>query len=170
MDWLASLAIAWWAVAASYAPSSETGADGKAQPPRLHHGAVIAENLDRSIAFYEQVFGLRVKVRWTSMQLEANDGADTLPLAGAWLEDPEGRVIELLDNANPAERPDEQEPINHIGFQVSDVPAMYKKALAAGAKSDTPPTRITAGELKAEIAFVRGLDGEKIEMFRIMAG
>ena len=135
MDWSTSLAGPWLGLAVPSAPASEgSGSDGP-RPPLLHHGAVIAESLERSIAFYEEVFGLRVKTRWTAMELETADGADTLPLGGAWLEDPEGRVIELLDNANPAVRTDEQEPINHIGFQVSDVPAMYEKALTAGATS-----------------------------------
>jgi len=167
MRWLSSLANAWGAAARFASAFGQTG-EGTTLSPRLQQGSILAKSLGRSIAFYQQVFSLRVRAQWTSMQLETDEGTDTLQIAGVWLEDQNGRVIEILENADPAKGRGEQKPINHIGFEVHDVRAMYKQALAAGAKGDTPPMRVIAGELKAHTAFVRGPDGERIELVRLM--
>jgi len=125
-------------------------------------------SLDRSIEFYGKAFGLRVKARWTELLLVTGAREQRLDLPGAHLEDGGGRLIEVFERTEATGHQESQRPIDHFTFEVDDVASAYQKALAAGATPDTPPSTVTAGTLRAEIAFVRGPDGERIELLRFL--
>lgn len=134
--------------------------------PQLHHAAVFAESLDRSIAFYRDALGLQVEAQWKEITVGRGKNAKTHPLIGAFLADGTGRVIEVFQKpASSRQKPDER-PINHFAFLVPDVEAAVEKALAAGARLDRPPTHARTGPVRGEAAFVRGPDGELIELAR----
>ena len=134
----------------------------------LNHCAIFSENLGRSVKFYEDAFGLKVKARWTEIGLVTDGNEQRIASPGAHLEDGEGRRIEIFESADSTGNRESQKPINHFAFEVSDVPSAFQNVLAAGVTPDTPPSIVTAGSFRAEVAFLRGPDGERIELIRFL--
>ena len=133
---------------------------------KLNHPAIFVSDLDRSIAFYQQAFGFELAVRWTSGERVSGGKTSPMNLPGAHLVDREGDRIEFWQLSDNSAAVHSQNPINHFGLEVDDVPAAYASALAAGGTSDLEPGTVTSGDLKVDTAFVRGPDDERIELLR----
>lgn len=122
----------------------------------LHHVALAAKNLDETVHFYKQAFGFTELRRW----------GDETP--AAMLDMGGGNILEVFSGSGEA--PEGNARWLHIALQSDDTGRDYASALAAGAESQTEPKDITLpGEppLPARIAFVRGLNGEVIEIFQV---
>jgi hypothetical protein len=91
-------------------------------------------------------------------------------LPGAHLIDSRGCRIELWELADQSGSEHTQKPVNHFGMEVDDVALVYENAIAAGAKAEMPPSTVTSGDLHVEAAFIRGIDGERIELVRFLEG
>jgi catechol 2,3-dioxygenase-like lactoylglutathione lyase family enzyme len=150
-------------MAAATRPASAEGSGVRA---KLNHPAIFVSDLDRSLAFYQQAFGFELAVRWTSGERVANGVTSPMTLPGAHLVDREGDRIEFWQLSDMSGSVHSQNPINHFGLEVDDVPAAYAAALAAGGTSDLEPGTVTSGDLKVDTAFVRGPDDERIELLR----
>jgi hypothetical protein len=66
-----------------------------------------------------------------------------------------------LSGSEPTRR-----PIDPFDLEVEDVTVAYEVALAAGAKPDLELGTVISGELRVDTAFIRGPDGERIELLR----
>jgi catechol 2,3-dioxygenase-like lactoylglutathione lyase family enzyme len=133
---------------------------------KLNHPAIFVADLDRSLAFYQQAFGFELAVRWTEGERVANGVTSPMTLPGAHLIDRDGDRIEFWQLSDMSGSVHSQNPINHFGLEVEDVPAAYAAALAAGGTSDLEPGTVTSGDLKVDTAFVRGPDDERIELLK----
>ena len=136
--------------------------------PLLNHCAIYAHDLDRSIAFYGRAFGLALKNRWQEIVLIVAGEEQRLAMPGAHLEDGAGRLIEIFATADVSGNREDEKPVNHFAFEVEDVASAFQTALAAGAQQDTPPATVIVGSARVEIAFVRGPDGERIELLHFL--
>lgn len=136
--------------------------------PLLNHCAIYAHDLDRSIAFYGRAFGLALKNRWQEIVLIVDGQEQRLSMPGAHLEDGAGRLIEIFATADEAGSHKDEKPVNHFAFEVADVASAFQTALAAGAQQDSPPATVVVGSARVEIAFIRGPDGERIELLRFL--
>ena len=120
----------------------------------LHHVALTAVNLNETIAFYEKAFGFTLLRRW----------GDEKPAA---MMDMGGDAI--LEIFGGAEGGDEKgSRWLHIAVKTDDTDACYAAALAAGATEETQPKDAvipSAEPFPVRLAFVRGLNGELIEIF-----
>jgi catechol 2,3-dioxygenase-like lactoylglutathione lyase family enzyme len=137
---------------------------------RLNHAAIFVSDLDRAIEFYEKAFGLTLKARWKTGERVTDGEEETMGLPGAHLIDSNGCRIELWELADQSGSEHTQKPINHFGMEVDDVTLAYETAIAAGAKAEMPPSTVTSGDLHVEAAFIRGIDGERIELVRFVQG
>ncbi len=115
---------------------------------RIHHTAVMAADLERSIRFYCQVFGFAVA--------ERGDFEGT-PLA--FLATPEGgSQLELVQGAGYPQ----EGVVNHLALAVHDLPAELERLRRLGVPLlDQAPVRVYNG---SRIAFCQGPDGELIEL------
>ena len=128
--------------------------------PRLDHVALRVTDMDRSIQFYDDAFGLKLSYRWDEMTI----GGNTIKNPGALLSDGQGGSVEIFGDGDASQRRAVQQPINHFGFAVEDIEAAYIRAVNAGAQGDVPPIAVSADGANLKIAFVIGLDGERIEL------
>jgi lactoylglutathione lyase len=114
---------------------------------QLHHTAIVARDLERSIDFYTRLFGFRVKERGEF----AGQPLAFLVIAGG--------MIELVQEAGG---PRSEGVVNHIALLVADLPAEIERLRLAGVRFlDEAPVPIYTG---GRIAFVAGPDGELIEL------
>ncbi len=116
----------------------------------LHHAGVVVANLERSIAFYRDVFGLEVAER-------LDFGGERL----AFLRLGAAR-LELIESAPQATR--RTGVVDHVALEVRDLDGLLRHLeqcrvmLVDRSPSDVPG-------LNARILFCLGPDGERIELF-----
>lgn len=139
----------------------------------LDHIAIRAYDLDASVAFYTEALGFRFVREW------ALDGGAT---RAVFLDAGDDRLIELFDAGStppggssqpldPAHRPTDDErgrvaALVHFALRTDDVPALYDRALDAGARPLAEPRKITTDvpdPMTFQAAFVRGPNDEVIE-------
>jgi lactoylglutathione lyase len=115
----------------------------------LHHAGVHVASLERSIAFYETVFGLQVAAR-----LRLGDEQLAFLHAGTgWLE-------LIADGAGP--RP-AAGAVDHLALVTSDLDGWLARLQAQGVPLlDAAPLAVPA--LGVRILFCLGPDGERIEL------
>ena len=128
---------------------------GIAAPPGLmsviglHHAGVHVASLERSIAFYEAVFGLRRAERLSL-------GDEQL----AFIEAGTSRVELIADGAAGRETG----VVDHLAFEVDDLDSWVRRLRQGGVRLlDQAPSEVPM--LGARILFCLGPDGERIELF-----
>ena len=143
-------------------------ANAETKTARLYDIGTYVTDLDRTVAFYESVFGFNVIKRWDTMHSRIGDGEEQeVPLPGVMLKDAGGSIFEFLQKGEPGNRQQSQEPINHFAIAVDNVQAAIDRALAAGAKMAFPGPAIhytRIGDFAVENTQVIGLDGERIQI------
>ena len=125
---------------------------------RILHTMIRVGNLERSLAFYSEVLGMRLLRRQ-----DYPDGRFTLAFVG-YNEESEGAVIELTHNWDTSSY-ELGNAFGHIALAVEDAYAACALIKAKGGKV----TR-EAGPMKhgtTVIAFVEDPDGYKIELIQI---
>ena len=164
---------------ASVVPLSEAAREARKQAAGgLHHSALFVADVDRTIAFYAEAFGLNVAYRFGSSTGRTDDGTRyEWPVGPAFLDCGNGSYLELFAAGEmPAHGPDA--PLNHFALRVADCRAAYQRAVRAGAAEHRVPLPggVWNGMPMAidpapddgvgfVIAMVRGPDDELIELF-----
>lgn len=123
---------------------------------KLGYAILYVKDVPRSVAFYEDAFGLgRRFVHEAGMYAEMDTGSTTLSFAAYGLA--KSNLPCGFQENNPSKPP--------AGFEIAlttdDVPAAYQRALAAGAIAVAPPTTKPWGQI---VAFVRDKDGIVVEL------
>lgn len=117
---------------------------------------LYVKDVPRSVAFYEDAFGLSRKfVHEAGMYAEMDTGQTTLSFVAA------GVAKSNLPCGFRENRPGEPPCGFDIALVTDDVPAAYERALAAGATSVSAPASKPWGQI---VAFVRDKDGIVVEL------
>jgi lactoylglutathione lyase len=115
----------------------------------LHHAGVHVASLERSIAFYQAVFGLHVAERLSL-------GAEQIAFLAAG-----GARVELIADGSAGRATG---VVDHLAFAVSDLDGWASRLRDRGVRLlDEAPLQVAA--LGARILFCLGPDGERIELF-----
>jgi lactoylglutathione lyase len=123
---------------------------------KLGYTILYVQDVPRSVAFYEDAFGLARKfVHEAGMYAEMDTGATTLSFAA------NGLAKSNLSCGFRENRPTEQPGGFEIALVTDDVSAAYERALAAGAIAVSPPAAKPWGQI---CAFVRDKDGIVVEI------
>jgi lactoylglutathione lyase len=123
---------------------------------KLGYTILYVKDVPRSVAFYEDAFGLRRRfVHEAGMYAEMDTGTTTLSFAANGLA--KSNLPCGFRENNPCSLPAGFE----LAFVIDDVQAAYDRALAAGAQAVAPPTTKKWGQT---VAFVRDRDGIVIEL------
>ena len=132
---------------------NEEGATGSY---RLAHTMIRVKDLDRTLAFYTGILGMKVL-----RQKDYPEGKFTNTFIGYGPEET-STVIELTHNWGQQEDYDKGNGWGHLALEVPDVYETCAKLAAAGARISRP-----AGPMKhgtRVIAFIEDPDGYKIEV------
>ncbi len=142
----------------------------------MHHIGLTVASLDRSLAFYKEMFGLEPEfvAKGEGDDLSRTVGVPSAKLTFAFLHAGNG-TVELIEYGN--ERRTRYESRNcdvgapHLCFDVPDVDAAYQELRDKGADFYSPPLRITDGPLAGcAFAYLRDPDGLTLEIFQAAAG
>jgi lactoylglutathione lyase len=121
------------------------------------HTMLRVGNLDRSVAFYRDMFGMTELRR-----NDVPDGKYTLAFLG-YADRPGGTELELTYNYG-VEKYEIGTAFGHLAIGLPDIYAACEKMRAAGAKITREPGPVKFGT--TVIAFVEDPDGYKIELIQ----
>lgn len=142
----------------------------------VHHVGLTVSDLDRSLAFYELMFGVKPRfiVDGEGEQLSKALGVKNAKLRFAFL-DFGNSVVELLTYDNP--RVDKYEGRNcdvgasHVCVHVDDIWSAYEDLRKKGAEFFAEPFHIDDGPLAGcSFVYFRDPDGITLELFQAAAG
>ncbi|MBB70913.1 MAG: lactoylglutathione lyase [Legionellales bacterium] len=122
---------------------------------RILHTMLRVADLARSVAFYEQVLGMRLL-----RQMDNEDQRYTLVFLG-YQDESEGHALELTYNWDTTSY-DLGNAYGHIAIEVDDVYEACDKIRAEGGKISREPGPMKGGS--TVLAFVEDPDGYKIEL------
>ena len=131
-------------------PARLQDGDGDFRVSGIDHFSVTCADLDRSLSFYSDLLGARLRARGQadgSAEFEVT-GIDDAHVRWADLELSDGRVLELLEFVRPrgtARRGAVNDPgATHISLRVDDIDAAHERLAAAGVALTGPPILIEA--------------------------
>ena len=123
---------------------------------KLGYAILYVKDVPRSVAFYEDAFGLsRRFVHEAGMYAEMDTGATVLSFAA------NGLAKSNLPCGFRENSPSDVPAGFEIAFTTDDVPAAYHRAISAGATAIAAPTTKPWGQI---VAFVRDKDGIVVEL------
>jgi catechol 2,3-dioxygenase-like lactoylglutathione lyase family enzyme len=135
---------------------------------RVNHTGISVSDMERSLAFYRDVLGLRLVM---DLDVDRHPGLDEV----VGMQDAVGRVVflragdtlvELWCYAEPEGRPlppthrPADRGVTHVAFEVDDVDAVHQAVTQAGYRANSAP--VDLGLHKT--CYVRGPDGEFVEL------
>lgn len=144
-------------------------------PIGLHHVGLTVKDLDRSLRFYEDMFGLRpvFDVRSEGPALSDAVGVPDAKLRFAFLHIGDAE-LELLEYANDRDTSYSRRNCDvgapHLCLHVVDLEASYRELKAKGVSFYAPPLHITDGPLAGcSFTYLRDPDGITVELFETPA-
>lgn len=135
----------------------------------LTHVGLCVSDLERSLHFYQEVFGFKEDSARPRLAMEGEPAASLVGLPDVSLQavylQRDGTTLELLAYPRPgtlladAPRPMNRPGLTHLSFAVEDPDAVAQRALAAGGRV-LPATHIGVA------LFILDPDGTRIELVR----
>lgn len=140
--------------------------------PRFNHVMLYVSNLETSIDFYTRAFDLRVTNRLDTLIRLDVDGKEVVRTVNmAFLKFPDQDfVFELSEQKVDSAAVPVAFLFQHVGVDVQDIDAAFKRVINAGAKELSPIRNVKATGIEAKQAFFVGPDGERIELMQILSG
>jgi len=161
-------------------PVALTGSTPTALAPsvRFGHVGITVSDLERSLAFYRAAFGFELGMRvrrtasWIRNIVVGEDAVASADLEFGHMHLESGMHLELIQYRAPAPRPADSELTwrhghQHLCLTVSAIDHWVARARAAGARlvSDAPVVITEGKNCGSRCCYLRGPDGETIELF-----
>jgi lactoylglutathione lyase len=138
----------------------------------LGHCGIQVADLERSVAFYEQLLGVQAELRWTKEgeTVENLTGYPGLLVHGAAMRVPQSDVIfEILEYRNVDSTPVDPATANpgtgHVCFYVDDLQALYDRLVPLGVEFISPPLVATSGPDR-RVLYLVDPDGIRVELLQ----
>jgi len=140
-------------------------------PPAFNHVYLAVHNMYSSLQFYTKAFDLKVSDRFNQLDITQTDTSFKRPVNIAFLKFPnQDFVFELAERADKNDTTRQGNLFQHVGVEVKDIAAALQRAVAAGGKMYISTRRVrTSSGLEIKQAFLRGPDGEAIELTEIIS-
>jgi glyoxylase I family protein len=125
----------------------------------LHHVAIKTRDWDRTMRFYQEVLGFRVKIAWNSA-----------PKRAIYLDAGDGNCLEVFEDLKFEPAPNGS--IIHFALRTTKLDAVCGAARDFGSKITMEPrdlvlqTSSGAGAVPIRLCFFEGLSGEVIELLQ----
>ncbi len=137
----------------------------------VRHAGLVVRDLERSLSFYRDIIGLKVRARMTESgeYIEKVVGIPGAVLEWVKLEGSEGALVELIEykkGMDPAGDPGntnaDRRGFSHVAFTVHDIEEMYGILRARGFHCNNPPERSPDGCVR--VMYCHDPDGIIVEL------
>ena len=147
-------------------------AQNQQAPPAFNHLYLAVHNIDSSLKFYTKAFDLKVTDHFNQLEVTQADSSFKRSVKIVFLKFPgQDFVFELAERVDPNDTTRQGNLFGHVGVEVKDISAAVQRGIDAGGKLAIPIRRVrTSSGLEIKQAFLRGPDGESIELAEIVAG
>ncbi|NAS32016.1 hypothetical protein GTQ40_13605 [Flavobacteriaceae bacterium R38] len=139
--------------------------------PRFNHVVITVSDMEESLQFYTTAFDLEKTNTIKHLEYTAADGTVTnRDILVVLLKFPgQDFVWEMVENpdTNVSGVPSLYQ---HVGVDVTDIDSAFKRIVDAGADVVTAPRTVRMTGLETKQAFLKGPDGEMIELMQILSG
>lgn len=119
---------------------------------QLEHIGIMVSDVEKSLAFYQKVFGLELRLRE-----KLNDKIELL-----FLHAPDQPNVEV-ELVGPVQMEHIEGLVNHLAFRVDNLEAEIARFKELGVEMVDEEPRVILGR-PVKIAFFKGPDGEKLEL------
>lgn len=122
----------------------------------FHHVAMTVNDFDASVMFYTEVLGFRKTIFW-------GEGNKRVVM----LDEGDGSCLEIFAGGNGEKR--HEGCFKHLELRTGDCRAIFERAKDAGMEIIAEPKDVVLPSnppTPATIAFLKGFDGEIIELFQ----
>ena len=149
-----------------------TNPTDKPLTPRINHVMLYVSNLETTVDFYTRAFDLQETNRLSQLKVIKPDGSELVrDIEIVFLKFPgQEFVYEITRNPNPPDSINRIPLFQHVGVDVTDIEAALQRALAAGGIMVAPIQMVTTKDIKVKQAFLKGPDGELIELMQMVSG
>ena len=139
--------------------------------PRVNHVMLYVADVNASVNFYTRAFELEETNRLSRLTVTKADGTEIQREIEIVLLKFPGQDFVYEITRNPAsDTVGNPGLFQHVGVDVLDIDVALSKAIAAGAVLVAPVQTVVAGDIQAKQAFVKGPDGEMIELMQMIKG
>ena len=139
--------------------------------PRFNHIFVQVSNIERSVEFYTKAFDLEVTNSLDTLIVTEKDGQPRVYLRNiVFLKFPNQDFVFELRETTETDTLSNFDLFEHIGVDVNDIDAAVQKVISAGAELVVPVRLIETNNLILKHAYLKGPDGELIELDEIISG
>jgi catechol 2,3-dioxygenase-like lactoylglutathione lyase family enzyme len=128
--------------------------------PTLGYIIIYVPDVPRTVEFYARAFGVSARfVHESGQYAELETGATALAFADETYTPSRDAIV--------PNRPEAKAAAAEVAFIVTDVPAAFARALAAGATAVVEPVEKPWGQT---VSYVRDLNGFLVELCTVVAG
>ena len=140
--------------------------------PRINHVVVQVSDLKESIKFYTSAFDLEVtNDRLKHVVYTLADGTkQEKDINLVLLKFPGQDFVFEMSQVGTVKDSVNFDLFHHVGIDVKDIDKAFEKAVRAGAKVVVPVRLVQTNGIEAKQAFLKGPDGENIELMQIISG
>ncbi len=139
--------------------------------PRFNHVVIQVSNMSQSVAFYTTAFDLEVTNELRKLEYTEADGTTKgRDINIVLLKFPGQDFVYEMSEVSLFDSLGDYRLYHHVGIDVKDIEVAYNRAIAAGAESMVPPRLVKAGNIETKQAFLKGPDGEVLELMQLVAG
>ena len=142
----------------------------------FYHTGFVVEDLERSVAFYSEVLGMRIATRIEREGDTINQilGFPNAHVKGAFLNKDEGHQLELIQYISP---PSGRSAIkindlgaSHLAFFVEDMDRFYQETSQRGLTYVNPPTSLSDedGNVNRKVCYSQDPDGNWLEFIEVL--
>ena len=141
----------------------------------FYHTGFIVKDLEKSVAFYTDVLGMKIARRMEREGEFINQvlGFPDAHIKGAFVDQGEGHQLELIQYITPVSGPGGVERNDlgaaHLAFFVEDLARFYAEKSQQGLRFINPPAeqRDDNGNLQRSVAYSQDPDGNWLEFVEI---
>lgn len=143
----------------------------KVLSPRVNHVMLYVSDLEQTIEFYTSAFDLEVTNRLEVLNIKQSDGSSqSVPVNMAFLKFPGQDFVYEISEQNIVSDSLPPSTFQHVGIDVIDVESALKRAMEAGGELISPIRSVSGKDVSAKIAFIKGPDGEIVELMQLISG
>ena len=152
--------------------SCTKNSDREILSPRVNHVMLYVGDIDASIDLYTKAFDIEVTERVSLLKRSLSDGTtQEVNVKLALLKFPgQDFVYELAERSNLPDSIGYTATFQHIGIDVKDIETAKKRAIEAGFESMGDIRTVYANDIEAKNTFLKGPDGELVELMQMIAG